>query len=276
MTKDDFLLLDDGKQEPIRYFSQGSDLPLTLALMVDTSDSQTSFIGDESEAGIVFVESMLTRPDDRATVVRFDSAISQLGTLTHSVGALRVALSTLGSSRSQAPPAPRGKRAQGGGTLLNDAIYATAKSLLAKQSGRKAMVILTDGCDFGSRTTMAQAIEQAERAEVQIYAILYSTFTGMNNAAGFACDGLTPGMGNPGLHVLQEISSATGGHVYEVSQKLSLREIFAQIAEQLRLEYEIGYTPASDIKPNSYHKLEVKLKDKKLVVQARKGYFAAP
>ena len=279
MAKDDFVLLDDGKEKAIRYFSQGSDLPLTLALMVDTSESQRTFIGDESEAGIVFVESMLQRPEDRATVVRFDSTVSQIGTLTHSVEALRLALSTLdSSSRYQARPAPgaKGKQASGGGTLLNDAIDVTAKRLLAGQTGRKAMVILTDGCDFGSRTTLAQAIEQAERAEVQIYSILYTTFTGTNATNGFSCDGLTPGLGNPGLHVLQDLSSSTGGRVYSVSPSLSLREIFAQIGEQLRLEYELGYTPDSDIKPNSYHKLELKVRDRKLVVQARKGYFAAP
>lgn len=266
MTKDDFVLLEDGKEKPIRYFTQGSDLPLTLALMIDTSSSQRTFVGDESQAGMVFVESMLQRPDDRATIVRFDSNISQIGTLTHSLGALRMGLSTLGAS-----PAARG-----GGTLLNDAIYATAKNILAAQTGRKAMVILTDGCDFGSRNSEAQAIEQAERAEVQIYSILYSTFTGTNSSNGFSCDGLTRGMGNPGLHVLQDLSSSTGGRVFSVAQNLPLREIFAQIGEQLRLEYELGYTPSAEIKPNSYHKLELKVKDRKLAVQARKGYFAPP
>jgi Ca-activated chloride channel homolog len=268
MTKDDFILFEDGKEKPIRYFTQGSDLPLTLALLIDTSSSQRTFVGDESQAGMVFVESMLQRPDDRATIVRFDNTISQIGTLTHSLGALRMGLSSLSASPTS--------RAGGGGTLLNDAISATAKGILAAQTGRKAMVILTDGCDFGSRNTEAQAIEQAERAEAQIFSVLYSTYTGGNNSNGFSCDGLTRGMGNPGLHVLQDLSNSTGGRVFSVTENLPLREIFTEIGQQLRLEYELGYTPSAEIKPNSYHKLELKMKDKKLAVQARKGYFAPP
>ena len=167
LTKDDFVLKQDDKEVPIRYFSQGSDLPLTIALMVDTSGSQRTFIGDEALASDVFFETMLGRKEDRAMLVDFDTSVRQLQGLTNSSSALHLALSGL---------SPRA--ATVGGTLLYDAVYVIAKNILAKEKGRKAMVILTDGGDNGSRTSLVEAIEQAQRADVQIYSILYSAWEG--------------------------------------------------------------------------------------------------
>src|SRR5271170_435910 len=133
LTKDDFVLKQDGKEEPIRYFSQGSDLPLTIALMVDTSGSQRTFIGDEALASDVFFQTMLGRKEDRAMLVEFDTNVRQLQGMTNSANRLHLALSGLSPHASAA-----------GGTLLQDAVYVVAKDVLAKETGRKAMVILTD------------------------------------------------------------------------------------------------------------------------------------
>jgi VWFA-related protein len=260
LSKDDFVLKQDGKEEPIHYFSQGSELPLTLALMVDTSGSQRTFIGDESLASDVFFETMLGRKEDRAMLVQFDTSVTQLAAMTPSANALHVALNRLSSHASSA-----------GGTLLDDAVYAVSREILAKEQGRKAMVILSDGGDNGSRRTLAEAIEQAQRADVQIYSILYSAWNGFSGMSS----------GNPvrqdhGQEILQKLSESTGGRVFTVSQTLGLRQIYAEIGQDLRLQYELGYTPPADIQPNSYHKLELKAKDKKLMVQARKGFFAQP
>jgi VWFA-related protein len=260
LSKDDFVLKQDGREEPIRYFSQGSVLPLTLALLVDTSGSQRTFIGDESLASDVFFETMLDRPQDQAMLVQFDYRVLELKGMTNSANELHLALSLLSSRASPI-----------GGTLLNDAVYTVAKDFLAKKSGRKAIVILTDGGDNGSRRTLAEAIEQAQRADVQVYSILYSMWDSMNDTR----PGPT-GPKDPGLAVLQALSESTGGHVFTVSRTMGLRAIFAQIGEDLRLQYELGYTPPPDMQPNSYHKLELKAKDKKLTVQARKGFFAQP
>jgi Ca-activated chloride channel family protein len=260
LTKDDFVLKQDGREEPIRYFSQGSALPLTLALMVDTSGSQRTFIGDESLASDVFFETMLERPEDQAMLVQFDYRVLELKGMTNSANELHLALSLLSS-----------RAAPFGGTLLNDAVYTVAKDFLAKKSGRKAMVILTDGGDNGSRRSLAEAIEQAQRADVQVYSILYSMWNTLHDVR----PGPT-GPKDPGLAVLQALSESTGGRVFTVSRTMSLRAIFAQIGEDLRLQYELGYTPPADTAPNSYHKLELKAKDKKLSVQARKGFFAQP
>ncbi len=258
LTKNDFVLKQDGKEEPITYFSRGSDLPLSLALMVDTSASQSTFVGDESLASDVFFETMLGRAGDRATLVQFDTAVLQLKTMTNSANALHLALSHLNTRASVA-----------GGTLLYDAIYAVAKSILANEKGRKAMVILTDGSDHGSRRSLAEAIEQAQRGDVQIYAILYTLF---NESGG---QGTLTGI-DPGLDALRKLSGSTGGRVFTVSRDMSLRDIYAQIGDDLRLQYELGYKPPPDTKPDSYHKLELKAKDKKLTVQARKGFFEPP
>jgi VWFA-related protein len=257
MSKDDFVLRQDGKEQRIQFFSRGSDLPLSLALMVDTSGSQSTFVGDESLASDVFFATMLGRPEDRATLVQFDSTVQQLKGMTNSANALHLALSHL-NARTPAS----------GGTLLYDAIYVVAKSILANETGRKAMVILTDGGDNGSRRSLAEAIEQAQRADVQIYSILYSMWNGLSNSA----TGIPPKI-DPGLGALQKLSESTGGRVFTVSRSMSLRDIYALIGQDLRLQYELGYKPPAGTQPNTYHKLELKAKDKKLTVQARKGFF---
>jgi Ca-activated chloride channel family protein len=255
LTKDDFVLKQDGKDVPIHYFSQGSEVPLSFALMVDTSGSQETFIGDEGLASDVFFETMLGRKEDRAMLVQFDSTVLELKSMTNSVSALQFALTHVSQRGS-------GK----GGTLLYDAIYAVAKSVLAGETGRKAMVILSDGGDNGSRRTLVEAIEQAQRADVQVYSVLYSMQSSTTNT------GHAPAF-DPGLVALEKLSEGTGGRVFTVSHTMSLREIFEQIGEDLRLQYELGYKPPPATQPNSYHKLELKAKEKKLTVQARKGFF---
>jgi VWFA-related protein len=257
LTKDDFVLKQDGKEVPIKYFSLGSELPLSFAIMVDTSASQQTFIGDESLASDVFFETMLGRKEDRAMLVQFDTSVLQLKSMTNSSNALHLALSHLSSRGSAA-----------GGTLLYDAVYVVARNAMANETGRKAMVILSDGGDNGSHKSLDDAIEQAQRADVQIYSILYS----MRNSFSGDNSGRVPAI-DTGLESLQKLSQSTGGRVFKVSPGNGLREIFSQIAEDLRLQYELGYKPDPGTQPNSYHKLELKAKDKKLTVQARKGFF---
>ena len=260
MTKDDFVLKQDGKEVPIRYFSQGSELPLTLALMVDTSGSQRTFIGDETLASDVFFETMLGRKEDRAMLVEFDTQVQMLRGLTSSANALHLGLLGLASRASAV-----------GGTLLDDAVWAVSRDVMAKETGRKAMVLLTDGGDNGSRHTLEEAVEQAQRADVQVYSVEYSLAESNGRFGG----GIGVVRSDSGLATLRRLSESTGGRVFTVSAKMSLREIFAEIGRDLRLQYEIGYTPSGDVQANSYHAIELKAKDKKLVVQARKGFFCA-
>ena len=152
----------------------------------------------------------------------------------------------------------------------------SSKGPLAKETGRKAIVLLTDGGDNGSRETVAEAIEQAQRGDVQIYSILYTERDRMSGLAGRGVAPIAAGQPDSGRDTLEKLSESTGGRVFTVSPGLGLREIFSQIAEDLRLQYEVGYTPPAGVQPNSYHRLELKAKDKKLTVQARKGFFAQP
>ena len=264
LTKDDFLLKQDGKEQPIRYFSQGSDLPLTIALLVDTSGSQRTLISDETLASDVFFETMLTAPNDRAALIQFDARVLQLRGLTTSADQLHLALLSLRSDPQFA-----------GATLLNDAIFTVASRVLAPETGRKAIVLLTDGGEAGSRTPINAAIEQAQRNNVQIYSILYTAleFPGGHRPPNLAAP--HPGQ-DPGPAILQHLAEATGGRAFTVAPNLSLREIFARISADLRLQYELGYTPPATTLPNTYHNLDLKTREKKLSVQARKGFFAPP
>jgi Ca-activated chloride channel family protein len=250
LTRDDFLLKQDGKPVPISYFSQGSGLPLTLALMVDTSGSQRAFIRDEIDAGGVFFRSMMKQPEDRAVLVQFDTDIMQLVKITSSVPTLEHGLAYLSQPHNDFGGYGRQPR---GGTLLYDAIVATAHIELSNQLGRRAMVILTDGGDNGSQFSKKHAIEEALRADIMIYSVYYSN-----------------GGGEEG--VLKDLSKATGGRVFTVSAAMTLENIYGQIADDMRLQYELGYRPP-DLKPNKYHKIDLKAKDKSLLVQAREGYF---
>jgi Ca-activated chloride channel homolog len=249
LTRDNFLLKQDGKPQPITYFSQGSDLPLTLALMVDTSGSQRRYITAEIAAGRVFFRTMMKQPEDRAVLIGFDNQILQLVRITSSVTTLEHGLAYL----SQNNTAIGGFGRQGGGTLLYDAIAAVAKIELTNQMGRRAMVILTDGGDNGSQLSEKKAIEAAQRSDIMIYSVYYSD-------------------GGGDYDTLSHLSKATGGRVFTVGPDMSLEQIYAQIADDMRLQYQLGYRPPAS-RPNKYHKIDLKATDKKLTVQAREGYF---
>jgi Ca-activated chloride channel family protein len=254
LTRDSFLLKQDGKPQQITYFSQGSDVPLTLALMVDTSGSQRSYIADEIAASRLFFRTMLKQPEDRAVLVQFDDHVLQLAKLTTNATTLEHALAYLSQDHSAYASFIRG----GGGTLLYDAVSGVAHLALSDRHGRRAMVILTDGGDNGSEVSEKKAIQEAQRADIMIYSVYYSN-------------------GGGDLGVLKEMSKATGGRVFTVSSTMPLTRIYAEIANDMRLEYELGYRPP-DSKPNKLHKIELRTTDKKMTVQARDGYFtpAAP
>jgi Ca-activated chloride channel homolog len=249
LTREAFLLKQDGKPQPITYFSQGADLPLTLALMVDTSGSQRAYIADEIAAGRAFFPAMLTRPDDRAVLVQFDSAILQLVKLTSSTTTLEHGLAYLTQSHSDYAAQNRANA----GTLLYDAIISVSHLSYGTTPGRRAMVILTDGGDNGSHFNKKNAIEEAQRADIMIYTVYYSN-----------------GGGDEG--VLKDLSRQTGGREFSVGPTQSLQQIYTAIAADLRLQYQIGYRPP-DPRPNRYHKIDLTTTDKSLQVQSREGYF---
>jgi VWFA-related protein len=189
-----------------------------------------------------------------------------------------------GNSPNSGPgyPRHRGGSGHGGGTLLYDAVYLASDELMKKQTGRKALVVLTDGVDRGSKETLRAAVEAAQRADTIVYSIFFKgeePFTGFGGFGGMGGHhgggrGRYPQEERPdGKKVLEQISKETGGRVFEVSGKDSVDKIYAQIEEELRNQYSLGYTSdRSDL--GGYRKISLKTKQKDLVVQAREGYYA--
>lgn len=260
LTKDDFIVLEDGRPQEIRYFSREVDLPLTIGLLVDVSKSQESLIEIEKRAAAAFFAQVL-RPKDLAFLISFGVDAELLQDLTGSVALLREGLDQLRLNAAVGGPlpgpVPAGNRR---GTILYDAVYLAADERLRHEVGRKVMVIISDGVDVGSRLTREQAIEAAQKADAIIYSICYA-----DPRYQFFADG---------YGTLKRMSEETGGRVFRVSRREPLEAIFAEIQEEMRSQYSIGYTPSNPAKDGSFRRLEIQTRQKGLKVQARKGYYA--
>src|SRR3984885_13477922 len=306
LTKDDFVLTEDGKPQAIAYFTKESDLPLRLGLMVDTSMSQRRVLGEERDASYGFLDHLLRVDKDRAFVIHFDREVELLQEFTASRPKLQAALQLLqtpeggrgggggypggngGGNGGNGGPGGwggGGQRGRGGaGTLLYDGIYLAADELMKKEQGRKALIILSDGGDHGSRETLATAIEVAQKADTIVYSILFKDDEGYGGGRpGFGMGGGPMGGGRrgggqrmpervDGKKILEQISRETGGRLFEVSKKEPIDKIYAQIEEELRNQYSIGYPVGKDATPG-FHKLALTVKKKDLIVQARDGYY---
>jgi hypothetical protein len=180
LTKDDFILEQDGHPQAIQYFKQEADLPLTLGLLVDTSLSQRLVLGEERSASYSFLDHVLREDKDRAFVIHFDREVELLQDLTSSRKQLESSLALLeeperdSGNSSGGGSGSRGRGSRGGaGTLLYDAVYLASNELMKKQQGRKAIIILSDGVDHGSKESLDTAIESAQRADTLVYSILF-------------------------------------------------------------------------------------------------------
>ena len=293
LTKDDFVLAEDGRPQIINYFARESDLPLRLGLLVDTSLSQRRVLEQERTASYIFLDDLLRADKDLAFVIHFDREVELLEDFTPSRPKLQAALHSLQTPQSDEDRGGggggrggggRGSRHGGGGTLLYDAIYLASNELMTKQQGRKALIILSDGVDHGSKESLATAIQTAQRADTVVYSILFKDDEGYGNRGGVMMGqhggGHRGGGGYPreerpdGKKILERISKETGGRLFEVSKKETVDKIYADIEEELRSQYGLGYTPDKNAGAG-YHKIQVTTKQKELVVQARDGYYSA-
>jgi VWFA-related protein len=182
LTKADFVLEEDGRPQSIKYFSQEANLPLTPGLLVDTSLSQRNVLDEERDASRSFLDQMLTQEKDKAFIVHFDREVELLQDLTSSRDMLRKALDALQTPQldrersggdGQSPPGGQRRMRRSGGTLLYDAVFLASDELMKKQQGRKALIILSDGVDRGSKKSLESAIEAAQRADTVVYCILF-------------------------------------------------------------------------------------------------------
>jgi VWFA-related protein len=298
LNKDDFVVEQDGHPQTITYFAQESNLPLTLGLLVDTSMSQRRVLDQERSASHAFLDHVLREDRDKAFVIHFDYEVELLQDLTSSRQKLEASLDALGepefaqtggsgSSGGGSSGGGRGGYGRGGGgTLLYDAVYLASNELMKKQQGRKALIILSDGVDRGSKESLQNSIETAQRADTLVYSILFSDRDEHGNGGGYGGGHGGGGMGGgghrrypqesrpDGKKILEQISRETGGRFFEVSKKLPIEQIYADLDEELRNQYGLGYVPdKADIAPG-YHKIHVTVKQKDLVVQTREGYYA--
>lgn len=313
LTKDDFVLQEDGRPQTIKYFSQETNLPLTLGLLVDTSWSQNEVLDQERSASRSFLDQMLTQEKDKAFLIHFDREVELLQDLTSHHDKLESALDLLKTADreqtndSNDPNSSSGSgRRQRGGTQLYDAVYLASNELMKKQTGRKAVIVLSDGVDRGSKTSLESAIEAAQRADTIVYSIFFKGQeeryargsgggTGRSGGGwpggggGWPGGGGYPGGGGgrrgggqrpseeprvDGKKILERISKETGGRFFEVTKKEPVDQIYSSISEELRNQYNLGYTPDKDSAASGYHHLQLQVKRKDMVVQTREGYYA--
>jgi VWFA-related protein len=333
LTKTDFTLQVDGKPQTIRYFDKDTNLPLTLGLLVDTSQSQRSVLDDERSASSAFIDNMLAppadgQPKDKAFVLQFAKSVELLEDVTSSRPKLQAALKEIGdtipsqttdddNSNSGSNNGNSGNNGNGGngrnggngngnsprrysgGTTLYDSLFLASDELMSKQTGRKALIILSDGNDRGSKESLAKSIEAAQRADTIVYAIYFKGEESHDNyndtrprgggmgrfpgggypgggGGGYPRGGGTSSTSGEGKKVLDRMARETGGRLFEVSKKQTTAQIYTQIAEELRAQYRLGYTPDAAGASDGYHQVDLALTnshDKNLIVQTRDGYY---
>jgi VWFA-related protein len=267
LKKDDFQVFEDGKPQTIKYFSAESNQPLTLGILIDTSPSQMHVLPIEQQSCSEFLHSVL-RPKDLAFLINFDADIDLDQDFTSNPSQLARALDKLeingGASGGGLPglgggPVPN---AHPRSTALYDAIFLAADEKLKNEVGRKAMIVFTDGEDEGSHLRIKDAIEAAQKADTICYVIL------------IADRGFYGGLGYSGDVSMKKLAEETGGRVIEVGNKQDkLRQAFDQIQNELRSQYNLGYTPTNNKLDGTYRKVQIKATGD-FKVQARQGYYA--
>jgi VWFA-related protein len=247
LKKEYFKVYEDGKPQSITNFSADSNLPLTIALLIDTSGSVRDRLRFEQEAAIEFFYSTLVRGKDRALVIGFDSGIDLNQDYTDDPEKLSKSIRTMRA---------------GGGTSLYDAVYVASKEKLARQPGRRIMVVISDGDDNSSRMSMTEVLENVQRNDVVIYTISTNS-TGMGGDKNSRSD-----------KVLKTFADETGGRMFSPFKLQDLNSSFQNIAEELRLQYALAYRPTNLMADGAFRRIRIEPTNKSYVVRARNGYYA--
>jgi VWFA-related protein len=263
LGKEDCQVYEDNKPQTIKNLTQEKNLPLTIGILLDTSGSQQRVLPLEQESGARFLKEVLT-PKDEAFLISFDVNVDLLADYTNSprelTRAIEKASINTASSSGGIPgigggPLPTSNPR---GTLLYDAVYLAANDKLQSQTGRKIIVMLTDGGDQGSQETLKTAAEAAQKANTIIYVILIA-------------DGA---FGGYGASQMADLAKQTGGRVINVGHDgRKLEDAFDQIQDELRTQYLLSYTPTSKEADGKFRRTEIDC-GKGMNVQARKGYYA--
>ena len=327
----DFTLTEDGRPQTIKSFTRESNLPFRLGLLVDTSRSVSGAMEEERKAAGKFVDLMLPADPkaadakkDEAFLIHFDREVELLEDFANSRDKLRHELDEMGPTRAaqndaQGPETSGDDRSggetrarHGGGTQLYDAIYLASDELMKPKDGRKALIVFSDGVDRGSKETLNDAVDAADRANVAVYTIYFkgeqerpagTGYPGSGGRRGGMGGGGYPGGGGgggypgggggypggggqrrggggqtqPGVDgkkIMEKIATRTGGRYFEAKGKDKLDEIYGQIAEELRGQYLLTYTPDVVDNDGGFHKIALKANKDDLLVVTREGYYA--
>jgi VWFA-related protein len=321
LPKDTFVLQIDDRPQTIGSLNADKNLPLTLGLLIDTSMSHRDVIAEERAASSAFLDDIVTGATDsnKAFVVQFAREIDLLQDVTSSKPMLHAAINQVSASgdRNTASVTEASDSRSGGShnvaTALYDSLFLSADEIMSKQEGRKALIVLSDGVDRGSKESLEEAIEAAMRANTVIYAIYFkgneSADRGFSAGqpdpqnGGYDCSGYPnrypggypsgypgsyPGGCQPGGRVpqgiplpeakktLQHIVTRTGGRLFEVSGRSTVAEIYKQISEELRAQYRLGYSPDRDTAAEGFHRIKVSLANaspKEFSIEAPDGYY---
>ena len=260
LKKEDFRITEDNQEQKIAFYSKEVALPITLALLLDTSGSEQFMLSAIQDAGSSFLRRIL-RKGDEALVMSFDSDVDLLSDFTddhaqldRAVRRSRINIPSGGSIGGN--PGPVGSR-QITGTALYDAIYLACGEKLNSEAGRKAIVIVTDAQDEGSKVRIEEAIEAAQRTDTVIHVILVADPRyGANTGAA------------------KKLAEETGGRVLSASSEKKLMEAFDEISVELRSQYTLGYYPTNGERDGKFRKIKVETANHDLKVLARKGYYA--
>jgi VWFA-related protein len=258
LTKEDFTIEEDGKPQTIRYFSREFSAPVTIGLLVDTCQ-QPRTLPLEKAASYPFLDNVLSATD-KAFVLDLGRGIYLVQDFTNSREKLRAAINSLELNALHG----------GGGCRILQAIQQ-ASDMMRPESGRKAFILLSSGMDHGSKISPVTAIEFAQRGDVMIYAIpfqprLVPRYLPVTRAWGSMYE-------KRGIEVLQRLARETGGGYFPISPDQPLEKIYAQIEEELRSQYVIGYIP-DQAKPNhGYRSLHLAVQNRDLTIHSREGYY---
>src|ERR1700761_1495592 len=268
LTRDDCQVFEDKQPQKLKNFTAEVDQPLTLGILLDTSGSQQNVLPLEQSTGGEFLKRIL-RQKDQAFLVTFDVDVNLLSDFTSNASALAHDLNqaqiNVGTGGITTGPLPTGSPR---GTLLYDAVVQVSHDKLAGETGRKAMILLTDGEDQGSRAKLRDAVEAAQKANSMVYVLLIAdrSFYGGMYSIGYSGDS-----------VMHQLADQTGGRLIDVGNNgKKLEAAFQQIEDELRTQYVASYTPTNEKTDGTYRKVEIdcRQRDEALKVQSRKGYYA--
>ncbi|HEX6649810.1 MAG TPA: VWA domain-containing protein [Pyrinomonadaceae bacterium] len=276
LKAEDIRVLEDGEAQEIFTFQQNIDLPLSLAILIDTSASEERTLPDEKEAARAFLENVLRASKDEAAVLSFTGETTLEQGFSGNIERLRRAIDRVefippsgyvggGVVVNGTPPISGTNQSLAGSTAIWDAVWATSEELLSTSAEhtRRAIILLTDGVDTSSRLKMHEAIDRAQKADALIYAI------GIGDRYSF----------NVNEGDLRKIAEKTGGRAYFPKHERDLRDAFAQIQRDLREQYLVAYSPRNKARDGSYRRIQIEivnpaLKQRDLKLNYRAGYFA--